>query len=87
MMNYPGVLRHDENVLAKLQLPDGPLVDGHAPGLTGKQLNAYLNCRYQLGTRSHNFKGSAGKISPGHVHHAAGRFQRPQPAGLAAAGE
>lgn len=43
MMNYPGVIKGDAGVLAKLILPGHPLVDGHAPGLVGKELNAYLN--------------------------------------------
>lgn len=43
MMNYPGVIKGDADVLSKLILPSHPLVDGHAPGLAGKGLNAYLN--------------------------------------------
>ncbi|MCH4157211.1 MAG: adenine deaminase [Acidaminococcaceae bacterium] len=42
MMNYPGVVNGIPEVLEKLSLPGKPLVDGHAPGLAGKQLNAYL---------------------------------------------
>lgn len=41
MMNFPGVLQADEEVLAKLKLFQGKVVDGHAPGLSGKALNAY----------------------------------------------
>ncbi|GHO43203.1 adenine deaminase [Ktedonospora formicarum] len=43
MMNMPGVLAQDEQVLAKIQatLAHGGVVDGHAPGLRGKDLNAY----------------------------------------------
>ena len=45
MMNYPGVLFDDVEVLAKLQLARkyGVPVDGHAPGLTGDQLVKYAN--------------------------------------------
>ena len=39
MMNFPGVVGGDESELAKLRL--SPHVDGHAPGLLGKRLNAY----------------------------------------------
>ncbi len=42
MMNYPGVLNRDEKVTAKLRLAMGRPVDGHAPGLTGKDLTAYI---------------------------------------------
>jgi adenine deaminase len=41
MMNFPGVVGGSEHELAKLQLADH--VDGHAPGLTGRQLNAYAS--------------------------------------------
>lgn len=42
MMNYPGVVSGVPEVLEKLSLPEKPLVDGHAPELAGKALNAYL---------------------------------------------
>ncbi len=41
MMNFPGVVSGDEHELAKLRLPGAEHVDGHAPGLVGKPLNAY----------------------------------------------
>lgn len=42
MMNYPGVIDGAPPVLAKLEGFRGRPLDGHAPGLTGKQLNAYV---------------------------------------------
>lgn len=42
MMNYPGVLFQDPTVLAKIAAADGRPVDGHAPGLSGFDLNAYV---------------------------------------------
>lgn len=44
-MNYPGVIGCDEDVLKKLQAANdcGKIIDGHAPSLGGKALNAYLN--------------------------------------------
>lgn len=42
MMNYPGVLARNEDVLARIAIADGKRVDGHAPRLTGKDLNAYI---------------------------------------------
>jgi adenine deaminase len=42
MMNYPGVLLKADNVLDKIRLAHGKKVDGHAPGLTGKELTAYI---------------------------------------------
>lgn len=43
MMNVPGVLHNDAEVLAKLRLflEAGRIVDGHAPLLTGRELQAY----------------------------------------------
>jgi adenine deaminase len=41
MMNFPGVVAGDEHELAKLGLDGARHVDGHAPGVLGKSLNAY----------------------------------------------
>lgn len=42
MMNFPGVLFGDPVVLAKIELFDDKVIDGHSPGLSGRDLNAYL---------------------------------------------
>jgi adenine deaminase len=44
MMNFPGVLFQDKEVMAKLAIArkKGVPIDGHAPGLTGKDLQAYI---------------------------------------------
>ena len=41
MMNFPGVINADESELEKLRLATRVHVDGHAPGVRGKALNAY----------------------------------------------
>jgi len=41
VMNFPGVLMKDKEVLDKINLFDDKIVDGHCPGLRGKELNAY----------------------------------------------
>jgi adenine deaminase len=41
MMNYPGVVAGDPDELAKLALDDISHVDGHAPGVLGRELQAY----------------------------------------------
>jgi adenine deaminase len=41
MMNFPGVVSGDERELEKLGLPGATHVDGHAPSVVGKALNAY----------------------------------------------
>jgi adenine deaminase len=43
MMNFPGVVSGDEEVLKKISAAKGMVIDGHAPGLAGKELNAYLS--------------------------------------------
>lgn len=42
MMNYPGVLHGAPDVLAKLAASGSRPVDGHAPGLSGRDLDAYI---------------------------------------------
>ena len=42
VMNFPGVLSGDESVLKKISSAEGKAVDGHAPGLSGRDLNAYI---------------------------------------------
>ena len=44
MMNFPGVIHRDKNVMAKidLSLKHKKRVDGHAPQLSGKELCAYI---------------------------------------------
>lgn len=42
MMNYPGTICGADAVLDKLALTGCTLCDGHAPGVSGKALNAYL---------------------------------------------
>ncbi|MCB9366981.1 MAG: adenine deaminase [Calditrichaeota bacterium] len=41
VMNFPGVILGMEEVLRKVALGEGRPVDGHAPGVRGKWLNAY----------------------------------------------
>ena len=42
VMNYPGVLSASPDVVAKIEAARGKPIDGHAPGLRGMDLNAYL---------------------------------------------
>ncbi|MCG2725200.1 MAG: adenine deaminase [Elusimicrobia bacterium] len=43
MMNYPGVINRDEEVLMKIAIAKDKVIDGHAPMLKGKQLYAYIS--------------------------------------------
>jgi len=42
MMDYPAVVAGDEDAVAKVAAAGGRHIDGHAPGLSGRALNAYL---------------------------------------------
>jgi adenine deaminase len=42
VMNFPGVVRCVPGVLQKIEMARGKPIDGHAPGLRGKDLAAYI---------------------------------------------
>ena len=42
VMNFPGVIGADPNVLAKIDAYRDRPIDGHCPGVRGKHLNAYV---------------------------------------------
>lgn len=42
LMNYPGTVSADKKILDKIKDAKGKTIDGHAPGLTGKNLCAYI---------------------------------------------
>jgi adenine deaminase len=42
LMNFPGTIASDPEILAKLAVFAGMPIDGHAPGLSGKDLSAYV---------------------------------------------
>ncbi len=42
VMNFPGVINRDEEVLDKILISEDKIIDGHAPLLKGKNLNVYL---------------------------------------------
>jgi adenine deaminase len=46
MMNYPGVINNDTEVIEKINSAKkfSKPIDGHAPGLTGKSLEKYVEC-------------------------------------------
>jgi adenine deaminase len=42
VMNFPGVIDGDEEMLARVAVAGGLRVDGHSPGVSGRLLDAYL---------------------------------------------
>ena len=67
MMNYPGVLRGDESVLAKLELFKGSVIDGHAPSLTGSDLQAYCAAGVQSDHETSDLREAEEKLRAGMV--------------------
>ncbi len=67
MMNYPGVIFKDPDVMAKIKasLKAGKPVDGHAPGLTGKKLAAYVSAGITSDHECTTAKEALEKISLG----------------------
>jgi len=65
MMNYPGVIFGDETVLAKIDLAQGKIIDGHAPGVTGKNLNAYISAGIMSDHESVTLKEAEEKLKLG----------------------
>jgi adenine deaminase len=49
MMNYPGVLQAEPDVLRKLKAFSHIMIDGHAPKLSGNDLSAYAGAGISSG--------------------------------------
>jgi adenine deaminase len=67
VMNYPGVLRRDRELIAKIEIlrHEYKKIDGHAPGLTGKQLNAYIDAFIRSDHESTTASEALEKVSRG----------------------
>ena len=65
VMNYPGVLDGDEKVLAKLLLFGARVIDGHAPSLVGRDLQAYCSAGIRSDHETSDFKEAEEKLRAG----------------------
>ena len=65
IMNFPGLLNMDPDVLLKLAIARGKLIDGHAPGLSGRDLNAYLAAGISSDHESTSFEEAREKLDRG----------------------
>jgi len=65
VMNFPGVLGGDTNVLSKINLARGKVVDGHAPGVTDKNLTAYIAAGIYSDHESVSLEEAREKLSQG----------------------
>ncbi len=65
MMNFPGVIYRDPEVLKKIELAKGKRIDGHAPFLSGKGLYAYLTAGIRSDHECTNLKEAKEKLKNG----------------------
>ncbi len=67
LMNFPGAISGDPKVLAKVEAARGRPIDGHAPGLSGPALWAYVLAGPRTDHECTDLGEAAGKLSAG-VH-------------------
>jgi adenine deaminase len=65
MMNFPGVIYRDPEVLKKIEEAKGKRIDGHAPLLSGKLLNAYLTAGIRSDHECATLKEAKEKLANG----------------------
>ena len=67
MMNYPGVLFDDAEVLAKIQHAknNGKPIDGHAPGLRGESARKYIAAGISTDHECYSYEEAAEKLAFG----------------------
>jgi len=67
VMNYPGVINHDPEVMSKIKAAKeyGKPVDGHAPGLTGEKLKKYIEAGISTDHECFTIKEAKEKIRNG----------------------
>ena len=69
MMNYPGVVKGNREVHKKLDYFSDRRIDGHSPGLTGNELNAYISTGIRTDHECTTVEEMTEKISKGmYVH-------------------
>ncbi len=69
MMNFPGVLHKDAEVMEKLNSArrNHKKIDGHAPGLTGEDLDAYISAGIQTDHECTTYTEAREKIEKGMI--------------------
>lgn len=65
MMNYPGVINAFPPVIDEIEASAGHVIAGHAPGLRGKQLNAYVSAGIYSDHENSELEESREKLSRG----------------------
>ncbi len=67
VMNYPGIINTDRDLMTKIEITRHlyKKIDGHAPGLTGKPLNAYISAFIRSDHECSTQKEAIEKVSRG----------------------
>jgi adenine deaminase len=65
VMNYPGVIFRDPQVMKKIALAGEKRVDGHAPGLAGRDLSAYISAGIRSDHECTSLQEAGEKLSLG----------------------
>ncbi len=65
MMNFPGVLNCDNEIIEKLNAFQNKHIDGHAPLLLGKELNGYMAAQIHTDHEATSAKEAREKLSKG----------------------
>jgi adenine deaminase len=65
MMNFPGVIYQDPEILKKIEMAKGKRIDGHAPALFGKGLYAYLSAGIRSDHECTSLKEAKEKLKNG----------------------
>jgi adenine deaminase len=65
MMNYPGILKGEEEILEKLLLYQDLVLDGHAPGLRGRDLQGYIAAGIRSDHETTDCQEAAEKLQSG----------------------
>jgi len=65
IMNYPGVINKDEELLKKIAIANNKIIDGHAPFLSGKNLYAYISAGIRSDHESSDIQEAREKLRAG----------------------
>lgn len=65
MMNFPGVIYRQKDVLEKIILAQSKIIDGHCPSLTGEALCAYISAGITSEHEAVTLKDAQEKLSKG----------------------
>lgn len=67
VMNFPGVINEDPDMLRKIRVAEnaGATLCGHCPGLTGKELSAYIDAGMSSDHESTSYEEALEKIKRG----------------------